>query len=60
VEFLLFQHCSLEGALCNHYRVKDVKSLGHGSVAHLVTTLEKQTKQNQESIVFYEGALCTV
>ena len=44
--------------MCNHYRVKEVKCLGHGSVAHLVTSIEKQSKHSQESIVYYEGALC--
>ena len=47
----------LENALCTHYAVADVRSLGLGSFQHLVTKAAK-IQQNKEAKVLYQGSLC--
>ncbi|GAB1610178.1 protein NO VEIN-like [Argonauta hians] len=50
------QNAIIEKSLCHHYRVKTLKSIGHGSVQHLVDLTEKTPHPPQN--VFYEAALC--
>lgn len=44
----------LETALCSHYKVKDVRSLGQGSAERLL----KLAETPRETIVSYEAAVC--
>ena len=46
----------LEAALCYHYGSEDVKGLGHGSVGHILTSLQKR-RHAREASIFYEAAL---
>ncbi|RXM31499.1 hypothetical protein EOD39_1724 [Acipenser ruthenus] len=53
----------IESALCSHYKVKDSRELGYGSLATLVNIVQRQNKlhdgspSNQTSLVRYEAAL---
>lgn len=47
----------IEGALCHHYAVKDVKKLGFGTVQRLVANSERKIKTHSTNVLF-EAALC--
>ncbi|XP_041077227.1 protein NO VEIN-like isoform X2 [Polyodon spathula] len=53
----------IESALRSHYKVKDSRELGYGSLATLVNIVQRQNKlhddnpSNQTSLVYYETAL---
>lgn len=47
----------IEMAICHHYSVKEVRSLGHGSFANLVKMAEKQQRIGRDSSVYYASAL---
>ncbi|CAI9734952.1 Hypothetical predicted protein [Octopus vulgaris] len=52
------QNNLIENALCHHYAVKNLKSIGHGTVQHIVDLACKRTYP--ASHVFYEAALCSL
>ena len=58
IAVLLLQANELERALCWHYRVLDVKSLGRGSVVNLQAAMAKTHLTNKQHVVFFESALC--
>jgi hypothetical protein len=49
----------LSAALCGHYHVKEVRSLGFGNIEKLISMADKHGKhQSRDYSVLYEGALC--
>ena len=51
------QTVELEEALCAHYKVSEVKCLGHGSVQTLMNKQQKGT--SRDTSVVYEAAICS-
>ena len=47
----------LEDAMCYHFNSPDVKSLGHGSVTHLLKNIERDPHKDCGSCVLFESAL---
>ena len=45
--------------MCKQFSVKEVKRLGHGNIARLVTSANKPGKhQSSDHTVYYETAVC--
>lgn len=55
--FCYFQNNLIENALCHHYTVKNLKSIGLGTVQHIIDLASKRSYP--ASHVFYEAALCS-
>ena len=57
---IVLQTTDLEEALCSHYKVPEVKCLGHGSINTLCNALSKQQRgTSKDTCIVYEAAVCS-